>query len=69
MAALGSGGRVGVSALVDGLWDGNPPESCIGLVRTYVSRLRSVLGTDAIRSVPGGYTMPLSVEQCDLWLF
>src|SRR5678816_1353290 len=34
---------VSVDALIDGLWNGTPPGSAVGLVHTYVSQLRKAL--------------------------
>lgn len=45
--------------IVDALWDdGEPlPENPRASVQTYVSRLRSILGTDAVTSHQGGYLL------------
>ncbi|MBT0993827.1 transcriptional regulator [Cellulomonas sp. DKR-3] len=47
------GRAVSVSALVDAVWDGDPPEDATGAVQALVSRVRR-LGLD-VRAVPGGY--------------
>ncbi|MFF4411969.1 BTAD domain-containing putative transcriptional regulator [Streptosporangium sp. NPDC001559] len=41
--------------LVEILWGEEPPKTSVETVRTYLSRLRTVLGKDVIRSSPGGY--------------
>lgn len=45
-----------VERLVDILWGQEPPKTAVETVRTYMSRLRMVLGKDVIQSLPGGYT-------------
>jgi DNA-binding SARP family transcriptional activator len=49
MLLLARGRQVPLGVLIDGLWDGDVPRSAVGTVRTYVSRLRSLLGTGAAR--------------------
>ena len=41
---LAEGRQVPMGALIDGLWAADPPRTAAGTVRTYVSRLRRVLG-------------------------
>jgi DNA-binding SARP family transcriptional activator len=62
-------------AIVDALWGEDPPRSAIGIVHTYVSRLRSVLGTSA-RPDDGplvrdrlGYRLDLDDDQLDVLQF
>ncbi|MFT7867592.1 MULTISPECIES: AfsR/SARP family transcriptional regulator [Amycolatopsis] len=44
--------------IVEALWEGEAPPGARGTVRTYVYRLRRVLGTDSsIESVAGGYRL------------
>lgn len=47
------GRAVSVGALVDAVWDGEPPDDATGAVQALVSRVRR-LGLD-VRAVPGGY--------------
>ena len=62
-------------SIVDALWDEKPPRSAIGIVQTYVSRLRSVLGS--VRDLHGeclvrdriGYRLILAESQLDLLQF
>jgi len=49
------GHAVSVGALVDAVWDGEPPDDATGAVQALVSRVRR-LGLD-VRSVPGGYRL------------
>lgn len=46
---------VPVEALVDAVWDDEPPAGARSTLQTYVSRLRGVLGDDAIIHDPAGY--------------
>jgi len=62
-------------SIVDALWGEKPPRSAIGIVHTYVSRLRSVLGSaqdlDSEFLVRDriGYRLILADSQLDLLLF
>jgi DNA-binding SARP family transcriptional activator len=68
-------GPVGVSRLEAALWPGRPPRSAAGLVRTYVSGLRSALGLDDTGQLPrlakesGGYRLLLAPGDLDLIVF
>jgi DNA-binding SARP family transcriptional activator len=62
-------------SIVDALWGENPPRSAVGIVHTYVSRLRSVLGS--AQDLDGwflvrdriGYRLIVADGQLDLLLF
>ncbi|UGY91994.1 AfsR/SARP family transcriptional regulator [Streptomyces gobiensis] len=43
--------------LVDGLWGDEPPQQALAALRTYASRLRKVLGAQALISESGGYAI------------
>jgi DNA-binding SARP family transcriptional activator len=43
--------------LVDALWGDEPPQRALAALRTYASRLRKVLGPDALISESGGYAI------------
>ena len=73
MLLLARGRQVPVGVLVDGLWDEDVPGSAVGTVRTYVSRLRRLLGTGgarqadcAIVSAGDGYALHLGSAVLDL---
>src|SRR5262249_16303266 len=53
------GGRAGraVERMGEVLWDGQPPDGAERNVATLVSRLRSVIGTDAIAGGRSGYRL------------
>ena len=62
-------------SIVDALWGERPPRSAIGIVHTYVSRLRSVLGSaqdpdgEFLVRDRIGYRLILADDQLDLLLF
>ncbi len=51
---LAEGRQVPIGALIDGLWAADPPRTAAGTVRTYVSRLRRVLGRATGDGLTGG---------------
>jgi DNA-binding SARP family transcriptional activator len=51
---LAEGRQVPIGALIDGLWAADPPRTAAGTVRTYVSRLRRVLGRAPGAGLAGG---------------
>ncbi|MEU8548870.1 BTAD domain-containing putative transcriptional regulator [Streptomyces roseoverticillatus] len=52
--------------LIDALWGDNPPHAALAALRTYASRLRKVLGNDALVSESGGYALRLDGSWFDL---
>lgn len=54
--------------LVDALWPDSPPRTALSSLRTYVSRLRSLLG-DALVGTPGGYRLAVAEVDLDLSRF
>ena len=52
--------------IAEALWPGQPPARHERIVATLVSRLRSVLGTDAIEGGPGGYRISTGHFDIDL---
>ncbi|MBC6448110.1 tetratricopeptide repeat protein [Actinokineospora xionganensis] len=75
LLALRVGTTVRHDEIVDVLWGEDPPESCLGLVHTYISRLRRALtaasrrNADVIASTPGGYRLDLRTDQLDMARF
>lgn len=63
--------------IVDLLWGDDPPSSCLGLIHTYVARLRKALEPPrgrqeparVITTVDGGYLLSVDEEQLDLLRF
>ncbi|MGW7380991.1 BTAD domain-containing putative transcriptional regulator [Streptomyces sp. NPDC054794] len=66
---LAEGAPVQGHELVDALWGGEPPASAVGSIRTYVHRLRKLLGPSVIRSAGNGYQVPVVQEELDLVVF
>jgi predicted ATPase/DNA-binding SARP family transcriptional activator len=62
---LGAGQPVATDVLAEDLWLGDPPQGAAITIRTYVSRLRTVLGPDSVRSTAGGYRMNVDDEDVD----
>jgi DNA-binding SARP family transcriptional activator len=73
---LAAGRQVTLEAIINGLWEDDPPPTAVGTVRTYVSRLRRFLqpggperGTGLIRSEGTGYVVPVEARVLDLERF
>jgi predicted ATPase/DNA-binding SARP family transcriptional activator len=67
--ALRPGRVIGPEALIDEVWDGDPPAGASGALQALVGRLRRALGHDAVRSVDGGYLLVATREDVDLYRF
>jgi DNA-binding SARP family transcriptional activator/Flp pilus assembly protein TadD len=66
-ALLLRGGRTATAEeLLDALWGEEPPQSAIAALRTYASRLRKVLGHDALVTDAGGYRVRVEPGCLDL---
>ncbi|MFI6298949.1 BTAD domain-containing putative transcriptional regulator [Nonomuraea sp. NPDC050790] len=61
---LADGRALGRDQLIDVLWAEDPPETARNVLRTYASRLRAVLGREALVSAGSGYR--LAPVQTDL---
>ncbi|WP_242424667.1 BTAD domain-containing putative transcriptional regulator [Frankia sp. EI5c] len=70
LAVLGSraGDVVPVGRLAEAVWGDLPPPSAEATLRSYISRLRRVLG-DALPTRPGGWSLCLAPEQVDITVF
>jgi WD40 repeat protein/DNA-binding SARP family transcriptional activator len=55
--------------LIDAVWGEETPETARGTLQTYVSRLRSVLGTEAIEGTTPGYRFRADPEELDTFCF
>ncbi|MGW0872167.1 AfsR/SARP family transcriptional regulator [Streptomyces sp. NPDC002740] len=72
---LAEGAQVRTAELVDAVWGTQPPATSLGVVRTYIHRLRRALEPDGdttgsvIRSVGDGYQLPTSAGLMDLTAF
>ena len=65
MLAVHCHGVVSADRLADVVWGGEPPVSAAAGLQTYVSRLRSTLGAEAIRTQPPGYVLDLTDDAFD----
>ncbi|MGJ6964251.1 BTAD domain-containing putative transcriptional regulator [Streptosporangium sp. G11] len=54
---LAEGRAVGHDHLLDAIWGEDRPRAAMGTLRTYISRLRSVLGAEVITSIGSGYAL------------
>jgi predicted ATPase/DNA-binding SARP family transcriptional activator len=62
-------GPVSTDRLADELWGGRPPAAAETTLRSYVSRLRSALGREAVVARGGGYALALDRERLDVHRF
>jgi class 3 adenylate cyclase len=69
LLAIRGGAIAPVDTLIDALWPDDPPASAAKIVQTYVSRLRKVLGEEAIERRGGGYALRAARESLDLFQF
>src|SRR5215472_3637883 len=51
---VAAGRVIPAERLAEELWAGHPPRSAVGTLRSYVSRLRTVLGPEAVLLAQGG---------------
>jgi DNA-binding SARP family transcriptional activator/tetratricopeptide (TPR) repeat protein len=69
---LHAGQPVPADKVAEAVWDGAPPPSAAGTLRTHVMRLRRVLGTEAgsrLVTRPPGYLIDVADEDVDLLRF
>jgi DNA-binding SARP family transcriptional activator len=67
---LRGGAYISAEELVDALWPDDPPKTAIGTIRTYVHRLRRVLGgEELLRSAGNGYVFALQGDDLDVSRF
>ncbi|MFF7727787.1 BTAD domain-containing putative transcriptional regulator [Streptomyces sp. NPDC008001] len=63
-------GRVRTAeALIDAVWEDEPPADAAGALQALVGRLRRALGHGAVASVAGGYRLCAGPEDVDLYRF
>ena len=62
---LRRGEVVAADRLADAVWGDRPPASAENLVQVYVSRLRKVLGEQAVETRPPGYVLRIESEHVD----
>lgn len=56
-------------AMMNELWNGNPPVSANTTLQTYVYQIRCALGRDVVETRPRGYCLPAGEDELDLLLF
>jgi DNA-binding SARP family transcriptional activator len=66
---LEAGRPVSADRLGDELWHGQPPPGAAKTLRSYISRLRTVLGRDALVTHPSGYALEVVSELIDVYNF
>ncbi|MFG2299897.1 BTAD domain-containing putative transcriptional regulator [Actinacidiphila glaucinigra] len=63
-------GRVRTTeALIDEVWEGEPPADATGALQALVARLRRAIGHEAVGSVDGGYRLVAEPDAVDLHRF
>jgi DNA-binding SARP family transcriptional activator/tetratricopeptide (TPR) repeat protein len=67
--AMSAGQPVTVERLADHLWRDELPERVRGSLHSHVTRLRRVLGAEAIRTVPSGYLLDIDPDRVDVLRF
>ncbi|MGW2367109.1 AfsR/SARP family transcriptional regulator [Streptomyces sp. NPDC001667] len=67
--ALHPGRTRTAQALIDAVWDDEPPADAAGALQALVGRLRRALGPDAVASVDGGYRLCAEPDDVDLHRF
>ena len=63
------GRPVAADRLADQLWDGNPPDGAATTLRSYVSRLRTALGSETVIGTPAGYALDAAADSVDAHKF
>lgn len=67
--ALSAGHVVTSETLVEQVWDAALPDHPRANVQTLINRVRALVGTDVIATVPGGYRLELPVDAVDALAF
>jgi predicted ATPase/DNA-binding SARP family transcriptional activator len=66
LLVLEAGRVVPIGSLIEQLWRGNPPPAAAGTLRSYVSRLRTLLSPDAeLAASGGGYMITIRPDDVD----
>ncbi len=63
------GRPVAADRLADQLWAGNPPDGAATTLRSYVSRLRTALGSETVIGTPAGYALDAAADSVDAHRF
>jgi len=62
---LRTGAFISAEELIDVLWPEDPPKSAGGTMRTYVYRLRKILGDGKLQRAGCGYVLPMRGDDLD----
>lgn len=62
---LRNGAQASTDQLISAIWGETAPSAAVGMVRSYVSRLRGALHDGVIESVGGGYALPVAPGDLD----
>jgi DNA-binding SARP family transcriptional activator len=65
LLALNAHEVVSRDRLIDELWQGKPPPAAETTLRSYVSRLRAVIGFDRLQTRTPGYVLAIAPDQLD----
>src|SRR6185295_6938811 len=60
---------VSADALIDALWENEPPRSAVATLQTYVYQLRKNSGIDALVTRPAGYALEVARDAVDALRF
>lgn len=63
-----SGQVISTDQLIDDLWGEDPPRTAVGTLRSYVTKLRGLLGptgADVLRASPPGYVLDVEIDAVD----
>ena len=63
------GRAVTADRLADDLWAGNPPAGAATTLRSYVSRLRTTLGSETVIGTSAGYALDAAADSVDAHSF
>ena len=66
---IGRNRPLSVEMLIDALWPDDPPPDAKGSLQSKISRLRPLLGPEALRFSSGAYTLTVEPDECDLNMF
>jgi DNA-binding SARP family transcriptional activator/tetratricopeptide (TPR) repeat protein len=67
--ALSAGRPVSFEVLADHVWGEHLPQSAKASLQSHVWRLRGILGTELIRTVPAGYLLDVDPDEVDVLRF
>lgn len=69
MLALAANRGVTIDSLIEAVWRGEPPRTAVATLQSVISRLRKVLGTDAITRIDHSYQLNAECSELDVCSF